>query len=112
MEKPYNQKIGWALVGYKSNLKLEDSSKLLEMLADEAFKEDKFILALQGNIQEHMISDISTIEQGYLLSRSTIKDFKPGDYGAIARIQDHELLFLPIELENEDENISGDINNM
>ena len=98
-----NNSPGWVLVGTrpKEGKTLEDSD--VEKMLSEAFMpERKFTLFLCGAYVNDKTGTLEEMEEGYSIIKTEMKEYQHGDYGIVSSHEEGELLFMPIELTEED----------
>jgi hypothetical protein len=108
-------KISWVLVGIRSKNEGEQVEKeVAEKMLSEAFLPGKiYQLFLCGALVEDKSGTLEEMENGYKILLAGMEDYEYGDYGIISTHEEGNLLFMPVELSDEEiqqidaQNLSG-----
>ena len=100
MEK--QSKISWVLVGIRPKNEGEQIPEDVaeKMLQEAFFPEKKFQLFICGALIEKF-GTLEACEEGYYMMRKEMQDYEYGDYGIVSLHEEGNLLFMPIELSEE-----------
>ena len=95
-------KVGWALAGVRTDKEMtkEEISKLL----NESFlPEKKFTLFLCGEEMPDKTGTLDQMEEGLDLLKAGMEDYEVGDYAIISKHEEADLLFVPVELDQTEQ---------
>lgn len=113
MENVPESKLGWVMVGLRPiKPGTPVTEEMVQKMLMEAFLPDKvYKLFLIGEIIEDRSGTLKEMEDGYYILRAGMPDYQNGDYCIISSHEEGNLLFMPIESNNEllqnAQNISG-----
>ena len=99
--------VNWVLSGVKPpDGKLEIMDDVLQMITLEAFMpEKKYDLYLCGEVIPDKTGTLQEMEDAYKLLKSELKEYEFGDFGIVYTHDAGNLLFFPID--TDDENLGG-----
>ena len=111
MEKQSN--VSWVLVGVKPTGEEQLEEKVLHKMNMEAFMPDRTYKLFLCGIEVDKTGTLVEMEEGYELLKKNLEEYNDGDYCIISSHEEGSLLFLPIEIKEEDaKNLIGNTNNI
>jgi hypothetical protein len=102
--------ISWVLVGVQPVGASSIEKEVLDRLMMESFIEGKKYQMYLCGSYVNIESDLQELEKAYLLLRSRMEDYQEGDYAIVSKHPEANLLFIPIE--SNDEDLSGNTNDI
>jgi len=107
MENPSN--ISWALVGVKPKGEKISEEDMEKMLLEAFLPEKKFIPFICGAAVESRTGTLEEMENGYNLLKIGSEDYEyqEGDFCIISEQSEGSLLFVPVEIEENVKDVSG-----
>ena len=105
-------KVSWVLVGVRPAGDEALAEDVISRMLTEAFEEKRAYKLFLCGVEVDKQGTLTEMEDGYLLLKSQLKEYKDGDYCIISTHVEGSLLFLPTELEENAKNIIGDTDHM
>lgn len=116
MEKQNNvpvSTVSWALVGVRPHEEGSLPDEIVHKMTMEAFLEGKIYKLFLCGTEVDKTGTLAEMEEGYLLLKKNMEEYRDGDYCIISSHDEGSLLFLPTQIDETDvKDFSGDIDNL
>jgi hypothetical protein len=99
--------VSWVLVGVRPRTEEKLEEEVLQKLMVESFLPERTYKLFLCGAEVDKAGTLDELEEGYKLLKKSMEEFKDGDYCIISVHEEADLLFLPTELEDDVEEVSG-----
>ena len=106
--------VSWVLVGVRPRTEEKLPEEVLQKLMVESFMDDRIYKLFLCGTEIDKSGNLDEMEEGYKLLRKSMEEYKDGDYCIISRHDEADLLFLPTEIDGDDDvkEIGGDTDSL
>jgi hypothetical protein len=113
MEKQNNvSDVSWVLVGVRPRTEEKLEEEVLQKLMVESFQNERSYGLFLCGVQVDKKGSLDEMEEGFRMIKQNLEEYKDGDYCIISEHEEADLLFLPTIIEENAQDISGNIDSM
>lgn len=104
--------VSWVLVGVRPRDEEKLPEETLQRMMEDSFSEGKVYKLFLCGVEVDKEGTLDEMEEGFKMVKKNMDEYNDGDYCIISRHEEGDLLFLPVILEDDAKEVSGNTDSL